>query len=390
MRFPLLAMLSTFAIFSVAYSFSNLFLNIYVWEHNTTLYSVGLFQFSSFLFIFLAFMAGAYVIYFFGSRVNFLLSSILSLSLYVFLMYSGELSSISSIILAGALNGCYIGLFFSGLNFYSIWFSEQSRIANIIGYQYIINGTAQIITPFCLGWIIYTYSYQHAFILAIMILFLQTIFSTITPQVRFRSPFQQKRFFMPENRKIRYLGVSAASFGFFFAFVQMSLSIFIFNFLQNEWDLGGWNMVFAFLTIITYLLLGSSLLKQFEELIGTIGVILSTIITFILFIPSPIAFIVFNAIVSVSLPMMWRPSFAHQFKTIKDQSGRTSSNPLSKTMELLVYREFSLCIGRLGFFILLVASHFFIGQYFLYALIVLLCFMPTGLFVLSHKSSSGR
>jgi hypothetical protein len=170
----------------------------------------------------------------------------------------------------------------------------------------------------------------------------------------------------------------------------MSLSIFIFNFLQNEWNLGEWNTFFALLTIGTYILLGKSLLKPFEEILGTIGVILSTMITFVLFIPSPITFIVFNAIISVSLPMMWRPSFAQQFKTIQNQSVRSSSNPLTKTMELLVYREFTLCIGRLAFFILLICSQFFIGEYFLYLLIVLLCFMPAATFVLSQKSKEGK
>jgi hypothetical protein len=389
MRFPLLAMFSTFAIFSVAYSFSNLFINVYVWKQNATLFSVGLFQFFSFLFIFLAFMAGAYVIYFFGSRINFILSSVLSLSLYFYLIQTADLTSIAKISLAGALNGSYIGLFFAGLNFYSIWFSERSRVSNTVGLHYIITGMAQIVTPFLLGWVIYTYSYDHAFAIALSILGVQTLFSILTPQVRFRSPFQRKRFFWPENRRMGYLGVSAASFGFFFAFVQMSLSIFIFKFIQNEWGLGEWNTLFAFLTVGTYLLLGKTLLKPFEEMLGTIGVILSTVITFVLFIPSPITFIVFNAIISVSLPMVWRPSFAQQFRTIRSQTAVRSSNgenPLTKTMELLVYREFTLCIGRLAFFALLICSQFFVGQNFLFLLIVLLCFMPTATFVLSQKS----
>jgi hypothetical protein len=219
LRFPLMAMFSTFAIFSIAYSFSNLFINIYVWKQNMTLFSVGLFQFFSFLFTFLGFMAGAYVIYFFGSRINFLLSSIISLSLYVFLIKTTEITSVTNISLAGALNGSYIGLFFSGLNFYSIWFSEQSRLSNTIGLHYIINGLAQMITPFFLGWIIHTYTYQHAFAIAVTILSIQTLFSVLTPQVRFRSPFRPKGFFWPENRRMGYLGISAASFGFFCAFV---------------------------------------------------------------------------------------------------------------------------------------------------------------------------
>jgi hypothetical protein len=387
MRFPLVAMLATFAIFSIAYSFSNLFINIYVWKQAASLFSVGLFQLFSFLFVFLGFMLGAYVIYFFGSRVNFLFSSLLSLVLYVFLFQTGDITSVYTIILIGILNGSYIGLFFSGLNFYSIWFSKKSQLSNTISLQYIINGFAQIISPLFLGWTIHTYSYNHAFAIAIGILFVQTLFSILTPQVRFRDRFQQRRFFLPKNRKFGFLGISAASFGFFFAFIQMSLSIFMFNFLQNEWDLGEWNTFFALLTILTYTILSKSLLRPYEEILGTIGVILSTIITFVLFIPSPLSFIVFNAIISVSLPMMWRPTYAKQFKAIQNESAHASTNPLTMTMELLVYREFTLCIGRVAFFLLLLSSQFFIGNYFLYTLIILLCFMPTATFVLNLKSS---
>lgn len=83
MKFPLVAILATFTIFSVANAFSNLFLNIYIWKQHTNLITVGWFQLFSFSFIFVGFLCGAFVIRLFGSRQNFIFSSCIALGLYI-------------------------------------------------------------------------------------------------------------------------------------------------------------------------------------------------------------------------------------------------------------------------------------------------------------------
>lgn len=386
MKFPLLAMLGTFSIFSMANSFSNLFLNIYIWKLHSSLITVGWFQIFSFLFVFFGFLCGAFLIRWAGSRINFLVSTTIALSLYIFL-FAGSINSFSHIAVAGMMNGMYIGLFFAGLNFYSLWFSERDNVSKVISLQYIINGVVQFITPPMAGWIIHTKGYEAAFLTAIVILLIQTFCSTATPQVKIRSSFRRKGFFVPENQHMRNVGLASASFGFFYAFVHMSISIFIYMFVQNEWTLGEWNMLFAIFSVITYFFLGKSLMRPYQESLGTLGVIISTIITLTLFVPYPAAFIVFNAVISVSLPMMWIPSFTHQFNTIRQQVQLSSANPLTKTMQLLVYREFSLCLGRLAFLFILIFNLTFIHHVSLSVLVIFLCFMPASLFLLSKKST---
>jgi YQGE family putative transporter len=386
MKFPLIAMLGTFSIFSMANAFSNLFLNIYIWKQHSSLITVGWFQIFSFLFVFFGFLCGAFVIRWAGSRINFLLSSTMALGLYTFL-FIGNIDSFSHIALAGLMNGMYIGLFFAGLNFYSLWFSERDNVSKIISLQYIINGAVQFITPPIAGWIIHTKGYEAAFLTAIVILLVQTLCSTATPQVKIRNPFRRKGFFVPENRNMRNVGLASASFGFFYAFVHMSISIFIYMFVQNEWTLGEWNMLFAVFSVITYFFLGKSLMRPYQETLGTLGVIISTIVTLTLFVPYPAAFIVFNAVISVSLPMMWVPSFTHHFNTIRHEVQLSSANPLTKMMQLLVFREFSLCLGRLTFLMILIFNLTFIHQGSLSVLVIFLCFMPASLFLLSKKST---
>lgn len=378
-------MFITFSIFSIAYSFSNLFLNIFIWKHHSSMTMLGWFHVCSFSFIFIGFLVGAYLIKWFGSRINLMFSSFIALLLYTYLSF-GSFETIIGVGVAGIINGTYIGLFFAGLNFYSIWFSTHSELPKVISLQYIISGTAQLLTPPIAGWIIYYYGYDRAFEVAILILSIQSLTSIMTPQVRIRSPYWRKSFFIPSYAQMKPLGLSASSFGFFFAFVHMSLSIFVYLFLHNEWQLGELNSIFAILSLMTYFILGRTLLQPYYRLIAVFGIIVSTVVTLSLFVPSPLTFIVFNAVISVSLPMLWVPSFTEHFQTIRELVKQSRANPLTKMMELLVFREFSLCVGRVTFFIVLIICFSFLEQQALALIIFVLCFMPTAVYVLSQRA----
>ncbi|MDQ0340150.1 hypothetical protein J2S00_002955 [Caldalkalibacillus uzonensis] len=382
MKVPLFFMFGTFSFFAVAYSFSTLFLNIFVWKQHASLVLLGFFQMCSFAFTFAGFVLGAYLMYRLGSRLNFLLSSVAACTLYLYLLL-GTFDQLVAIGLAGALNGLYIGLFFAGLNFYSLWFSDQDGLSWVMSLQYIINGLAQLLTPPLAGWIIYHQGYDAALITTLSILGCQTVSSVLTPRVRIPQAYRRRGFVMPANRRMGYVGLSAASFGFFFAFVHMSLSIFIYLFLQNEWHVGEWNMLFALLSVLTYFIVGHQLLARFHHMIASLGVLVSTVVTLTLWVPSPLTFIVFNAVISISLPMLWVPSYTNQFATIRHQVERAKANPLTKMMELLVYREFWLCVGRLAFFAFFMLVFSFFTHQGLAVLLMVLCFMPAAIYVLS-------
>ncbi len=387
MKYPLIAMFITYTVFSIANCFSNLFLTTYIWKQHNSLMIVGGFQAFSFLFTFVGIIIGAYLIKWQGSRVNFLCSSMIALILYVFLINIPS-PSISYVSIAGIFNGLYIGLFFAGMNFYSLWFSQHEELSGVISLQYFINASVQLLIPPFAGWLIYTNGYQLAFLLAVFIIMIQMTCSVLTPQIRIRYPFRKKGFFIPENKQMRHLGLSAASFGFFYAFVFMSVSVFVYLNVQNESTLGELNMLFALLTVVTYFILGKKLLQPYRETIGILGVIISTVVTFTLFFPYPLSFIVFNVIISVSLPMMWIPTFTLHFSTIKNQVQLSNANPLTKMMELLVFREFYLCIGRVLFLLLLIVSVTYISNGYLTILVMLLSFMPACLFLFGKRTSN--
>ena len=385
MNFPLFAVFCSYSIFSVAYSFSTIFFNIYIWKHHDNLITLGWFQLCSFLFTFVGFLIGAHLIHRAGSRMNFLGSAVVALILYSSLIWM-SFQSLAAIGIAGLLNGLYVGLFFAGLNFYSLWFAEQKQVPRIFGLQYMVSGSGQLLTPPLAGWLIYWKGYDLAFLAAVSIVTVQAVFSLATPRVKIPYPFQRRRFFVPVDKNMSWVGFSAASFGFFFAFVNMSLSIFVYLFVQNEWDVGEWNTLFALLSILTYFFLGKSMLKSHHEMIATLGIIFTTVVTVTLLVPAPFIFIIFNAVISVSLPMFWIPSFTRQFDIIHRQVQRSSANPLTTMMELLVYREFTLCLGRLAFFILLMITYTWLNHHALQVIIMVLSFMPAAVYVLSRQA----
>ncbi|EGL83489.1 hypothetical protein CathTA2_0954 [Caldalkalibacillus thermarum TA2.A1] len=384
MGVPLVFMFVTFSFFAVAYSFSTLFLNIFVWKQQASLVLLGFFQLCSFLFTFIGFALGAYVIHKTGSRLNLIISSLTALTLYLYLLL-GSFDHPPSIAVAGVLNGLYIGLFFAGLNFYSLWFAEQDRLTWVMSLQYVLSGLAQLFTPPVAGWLILHLGYDAAFMAALSVLGCQTLSSVLTPQVRISQAYRRKGFFIPATRRMGFVGLSAASFGFFFSFVHMSLSIFIYCFLHNEWHVGEWNMLFACLSVLTYFVLGCQLLQSCQHLLASLGVLASTIMTFTLFIPSPLVFIIFNAVISISLPMLWVPALTKQFETIRLHVRLSTANPLTKMMELLVFREFWLCVGRMLFFILFMLAFSVLTHQGLAVLLIVLCFMPAAIYVLSLK-----
>ena len=385
MKYPLVAMFITFTVFAVANSFSNLFLTTYIWKHHSSLTIVGLFQIASFFFTFVGILIGAFIIRWQGSRLNFIISSSFALGLYSFLTMV-PISKTSDVVLAGVANGLYIGLFFAGMNFYSVWFSEQEELSSVISMQYFINATVQLLVPVLSGWFIFLHGYNKAFILAVIIVLVQMFCSIATPQVRIREPYRRKGFFIPENQKMKSLGVSAASFGFFYAFVYMSVSVFVYMNVQKESTLGEWNTIFALLTVLTYFLLGKKMLQPFKETIAVLGVIISTVVTFTLFFPYSIAFIIFNVIISISLPMMWIPTFTLHYQTIKEQVHRARANPLTLMMQLIVFREFYLCVGRVLFLLLLLVTVTYVTNVFLAILVMFLSFMPVCIYLFGKRA----
>ncbi len=380
---PLQAIFSVQLIFSIIFCFVNVFMNVYLWDHGKSFREIGMFNLFSVSSIFGASLIGAYLLHRLGTRSTFLLSSLLALLLFLYLFYAKN-SLHSSLPLLGGLYGGYVGLFYIGFNLQMLWLSDSGNRSFLIGLESMITTLAQLLTPFCAGLFIVYYGYSHTFLIILGLLVLQLVLSTQIPGTRMKEGFRKRYFFLAENEDMARMGFTCAAYGFYFAFVQMSYGLFLFFFLQDEFELGAWNFAFGGISAFMYWLVGRSLKQTNRDILIGMGMIGSMMVTLTLFFSSAPWFVLFNLVISVSLPLLWIPAkslhYAQMARELK----------LGRMMQRLVFREFAISLGRICFFLLMIIGFDFRLGASYYLMIVFACFMPVGIWIMSRGSLDGK
>ncbi|HJV44569.1 MAG TPA: MFS transporter [Bacillota bacterium] len=380
---PIRALFAFQATFSIIFCFVNVFLNVFLWDHGQTFRGIGVFNLFSVFSIFLFSLLGAYLLQVFGTRATFMTSSILAFFLFFFLLTNTK--SLPSLLpLLGMLYGGYVGLFYVGFNLMLIWLSHDSRRQYFIGLESAVATTAQLLTPLASGLFIVSYGYQPIFLIILGIVLIQILICLQIPQLKTNQRYQRRSFFLPENLQMAKLGFSSSAYGFYFAFIQMSYGLFIYFFIQDEFRLGSWNFIFGLISAIMYWIVGKHLNQSNQDLMLGLGMIASIIVTTTLMLSEPFWFILFNLTISVSLPLLWIPTKTCHFTQIKRQAKTKSTAHLERMIQFLVFREFSISLGRLLFFVLTLSSfELGIGISY-YTMIILAVLMPFGIWFLNR------
>ncbi|RXT08132.1 MFS transporter [Ammoniphilus sp. CFH 90114] len=380
---PLQSLFSVQLIFCIIFSFANLFMNIFLWDRGQSFWAIGVFNLFSVASIFIASLAGAYLLHLLGTRSTFMISSILALGLFLYLFHAGQASQTLLPVL-GLLYGGYVGLFYIGFNLHILQLSDPQNRSYLIGMESTIATVAQLITPLCAGLFITSQGYSHTFFIIIALLILQFLFSAFIPSMKMTEKYQKRYFFLAENEEMAKMGFTSAAYGFYFSFVQMSYGLFFFFFLQNESQLGSWNFVFGAISAVMYWLIGKSLKQSNREIILGMGMISSIMVTLTLFLSAAPWFILFNLIVSIALPMMWIPAKSLHYAQIARTNTTHKEDGFSRMLQRLVFREFAISLGRISFFfIMIIGFDFGLGPAY-YIMIALACFMPVGIWLLSR------
>ncbi|RKD24641.1 hypothetical protein BEP19_09715 [Ammoniphilus oxalaticus] len=365
-------------VFSIIFAFANLFMNIYLWSRGKSFWQIGVFNLFSVQAIFFSSLCGAYALKRWGTRSTFLLSSLLALGLFGYL-FVFNVAKPSLIPTLGLLYGGYIGLFYIGFNLQILWLSNDKNRSLLVGLESAFATLAQLLTPLLAGYFIAARGYRDSFMLIIGLLILQLLISSRVPRIRATGGYRKRYFFLAENETMARLGFSSAAYGFLAAFIQMSYGLFFYFLVQNEWRLGIWNFVFGGVSATMFWLVGKQLKQTNREILLSMGMLMATIVTLSLLLPVPQLFILFNLVISVSLPMIWVPaksSHYTQMIEIANQSNKQQTSRLGKMMQLLVFREFSISLGRIVFFMLIVIGFDFGLSVSYYAMILLACLMP--------------
>lgn len=381
---PIRSLFTVQLVFSVIFAFANLFLNVYLWDSGKSFWNIGVFNLFSVVSIFLASLLGAYLLQWMGTRSTFICSSLLALFLFFYLFQQGE-NAITVVPLLGMLYGGYVGLFYIGFNLQILWLSKESNRSFLIGLESAITTMAQLLTPLCAGFFITSYGYPSTFLLITGLLLIKFIFSFRIAPMRMKESYRKRFFFLAESEKMAQMGFASAAYGFYFAFVQMSYGLFFYFLIQDELHLGFWNFIFGGVSGFMYWFVGRTLKQTNRDIFLGMGMIASMVITLTLLLSAPFWFVLFNLTVSVSLPMLWIPTKSNHYALmvkIAEQYEKKAGNRLGRMMQLLVFREFSISLGRICFFLLMVIGFDFGWGASYYIMLMLACFMPLGIWIL--------
>lgn len=279
-----------------------------------------------------------------------------------------------------------MGLFYVGFNLMLIWLAEDAKRDFYIGLESAIATVAQLLTPLGSGLLIVHFGYHYVFSAVLALVCFQLLFSFQIPLIRTTGRYRKRAFFLPANKEMAKMGLSSAAYGFYFSFIQMSYGLFIYFTIQDEFHLGSWNFMFGLISTLMYWLVGKLLSQSNRDLFISMGMIASLVVTMGLLLSEPVWFILFNITVSASLPLLWIPAKALHFDNIKKQAAGASSPRLEAMIPYLVFREFSISLGRIVFFLITVLG-FELGMgTSYYSMIIIAVLMPLGIWALNHRN----
>ncbi|GAB7388407.1 MFS transporter [Bacillaceae bacterium] len=343
------------AVFSTVVVFSNIYVNIFLWNQEKSLVSIGLYNAFVFLFVFLGTLFGAYLMKWISSRATFNMSAMFMLFVFGLLITQGN--DIARFIpFLGALYGLASGLYYSGFNLFSIFLTNAENRQRFVSLDQLTNRLTSILVPLAFSYIIVRYDYRDTFRLIFLFLILQVVISLFSP--RYKSDFSLSSLrYRDIWREYRLVLISIMAFGFFQSMVLLAGSVLLFSYEPRETLVGWYNAFFAFLGILTLLAIGRPVLRRQRMKIAYAGAIVATFMTILLFIPNRVTLIIFNIFAAVALPLIWVPVSVTHYGKIKELACESENQcDVGLAAHYLLIREFMLNLGRCLFYLLLIAG----------------------------------
>ena len=374
MKNPIFIVLFMNTVFSSVLAFSNLYINIFLWNQGGSLTTIGVYNTSIFVSLFIGTIIGAYTMRWMNSRMTFILSSLFLLAVFG-LLISQEEAVIEYIIILGILYGTALGLYYSGFNLYSILLTNPENRQLFMGMEQILNRITAVLTPLLFSYLIVFYDYNDTFRLLFVMLIFQVIISLFTPKYKSNFNISSLRY-KDIWKEYRAVLISIMAFGFFQSIIQLASSILLFQYVQKETVVGWLNTLFAIIGIVTLIVISRPRLAKNRMRVAYVGSILATVMTIFLFVPNFATLISFNVLAAIALPLIWIPVSVIHYTKIKELACESEMDcDIGLTAHYLLIREFMLSVGRTAFYLLLIMGLDFTKGYhyipiFLFSLII--------------------
>ncbi len=371
-------------VFSSVLTFSNLYLNIFLWNQSGGLSTLGIYNASVFSFLFVGTFIGAYVMRVFNSRVTFVLSSLFLLGVFVVLI-TQEARIHDFVFLLGVLYGLALGLYYSGFNLFSILLTNPENRQLFVGLEQILHRITGVLTPIIFSYLILFLTYGETFRFIFVMLFIQVIVSLFTPKYKSNFNLSSLRY-KQIWKEYKVILLSLLAFGFFQSITQIASSVLLFTYVQKETIVGWLNTLFALIGIITLFIISSPRFLKNRRKITFIGAFIATTMTILLFIPTFETLIFFNILSAIALPLIWIPVSVIHFTKIKELSCESELDcNIGLTAHYLLIREFMLNVGRTAFYFLIIIGFDFSKGYFYIPVFLISLIIPLTVYFFNKK-----
>lgn len=365
--------------FLVVVTFSNLFVNLYLWALFRDFSCLGQFNLVVALCTILGFLSGMYVIRFWNTRYSFGLAGLFMLSLFVLLAEKGEQIKPWGLLL-GSLLGLGLGMYYSAFNLNSFFITAKEERDLFFGREQIVNRLVSLVTPIFFSSIIHWLGYEVAFQIVCVILTIIVIPAFFLPKIK--TDFTIKNLnYRDVWKEYKLVLLSISGFGFLQSWVQIGTSVYLLLYIANETQVGLWNAILAALGMgMGYVLSKIGNRKNRKKLVSIGAILLTAAITITLF-PNAWTVITFNIIAVVALAMIWIPINVVHYNRISDLScPMIEQCKIGLSAHYLLVREFMLNLGRILFFMFMMLGFIYQGYNVPVYMIFILTFLPIAIF----------
>lgn len=340
-------LLAMHTVFLIGLSLSNIFFNVFLWKFYGNINLAAAFNFIYFLTVPFAFFLGSSSIM--QKRLGCLGSLQVSLfihAIFYFLVLVLGQRVADWYILLGIVMGIGQGFYYLGYNVLTYDWTNNENRNSFSGLNGALSSLAFMIAPLAGGVLISTLGtipgYRLVFALALVSFLIAGVIS-----LRFKSDDTRctalfsKALKVMDRNWIRVCGGMVLR-GVREGVMSFALILLVYEITRNEANLGFYNLVTSFVTMVSYYAVGKyvSQDKRFSSMLW--GALVLTVITCVLLSQDMYGLWLFGIANSIFYPFIYVPLTTITYNTIRDNS---QMEPYR--LEFLTIREVPLSLGRL-------------------------------------------
>lgn len=292
-----------------------------------------------------------------ATRTTFIVSTGFSFLLFVILLLSGKNLNNSMVLVVGICSGAIIGAYYSGYNMLTTFLTTKSNCSWFVALGESLGNLLSIVVPVLTGWMLSTLGFPTVFTVMVVITLLQ--FALIVKLPNFtRIPFAPRaRRKNKWSKKHFVIFTVLLSFGYLNTLYQFGSGWIWYQFNSNISTVGFFNTLLSLLLVVGYLSTKKIQIWISENLQIAIGMT-GILIGFFLFAGmQKWSLAIGLSIISISIPLFWVPIQGQQFTWIKKWSSQHEEECSYRNIgNWLIWREFSMALGRILLFLIFILS----------------------------------